>query len=130
VICLSQTRLVVASPDQVLLDRLVAAVRPVAIPTVSRNVGVVAVVGDGIGSHAAAWSVVTAARDAGHVETIVAAQSGDAIVCITSRQATPRLVTHLHETFFGGDDALPHSRARTAEAHGETTRSVQAGAGW
>jgi len=128
VISLSPTRLVVVSADEAQLDRLVAAVQRVATASVSRNVGLVAVVGDGIGSHAAAWRVVTAARDAGHVGSIVAAQSGDALICITGRHATLRVVAHLHETFFG-DGGRTRQRVRAAETNGDRTRSMQAGAG-
>jgi len=128
VICLSPARMVVVSKDQALLDRLVGALHHVATVLVSRNVGLVAVVGDGIGGHASAWRVVTGARDAGHVASIVAAQSGDALVCITSRHATRRVVTHLHETFFG-DARPPRPRVRAAQVNGDTTGSVQAGAG-
>jgi hypothetical protein len=129
VICLSPTRLAVAAADQPLLDRLIAAMHPVATATVSRNVGMVAVVGDGIVGNAAAWRLVNAARDAGHVIDIVAAQSGDALVCVTGRQAAPRVLAQLHQTVFG--DAEPQRRPRRrAEVKGEdATGTVQPGAG-
>jgi len=128
VICLSPTRLVVASADQPLLDRFVVAAQHVADATVARNVGLVAMVGDGICSHAATWRTVTAARNAGHIDAIIAAQSGDALVCVTARQAAPRVLAQLHETCFGGHDG--RRQRRRAEANGDTTTgSVQAGAG-
>ena len=127
VICLSPTRLVLSSTDPSLLDRLIDATQWVATTTVWRNVGLVAVVGDGIVSNAGAWRIVTSAREAGHVDALVAAQSGDALVCLTSRQAAPRVMTQLHQTFFGAPE--PRARRR-AEARGEeTTGPVQAGAG-
>jgi hypothetical protein len=128
-VCLSPTRLVVASADQPLLDRLLAAMQYVATPVVSRNVGLVTVVGDGIVSNAAAWRILTAARDGGKIDGIVAAQSGDAVVCMTSRHATPRVLAQLHHTFFGDADNTPRTRRR-AEVKGEDAAgTVQAGAG-
>ena len=129
VICLSPTRLVVSSTEQPLLDRLIAATHAVATAALSRNVGLVAVVGDGIAGNAAAWRIVTAAREAGQVDALVAAQSGDALVCVTSRQAAERVLTQFHQTFFGDAEAPPRARRR-AEVKGEDAIGpVQAGAG-
>jgi aspartate kinase len=128
VICLSPTRLVVTSTDQPLLDRLLAATQAVATATIARNVGLVTLVGNGIVGHDAAWRVVHAARAAGQVDAIVAAQSGDALVCVTSRQAAPRMLAHLHQTFFG--DSTRRRARRVAEVHGDDTAgSIHAGAG-
>jgi aspartate kinase len=128
VISLSPTRLVVASPDEPLLDRLVADAQHVAQGSIARNVGLVAMVGDGIGSHAATWRIVAAARKDGHVDAVIVAQSGDALVCVTARQAAPRVLAQLHGTCFGGP--VGRRPRRRAEAKGETTTgSVQAGAG-
>jgi aspartate kinase len=128
VICLSPTRLVVSSPDQRLLDGLITATQAVAKVTVAQNAGLVAVVGDGIVGHAAAWRVVTAAREAGQVDAIVAAQSGDALVCVTARHAAPRVLVQLHQAVFGASE--PRLRRRAAEVKRDgTIGSVQAGAG-
>jgi aspartate kinase len=120
VVCLSPARVVVASGDQPLLDRLVAATQAVATATVARNVGLVAAVGDGIVAHPGAWRIVTAAREAGHVDAIVAAQSGDALVCVTGRQAAPRVLMQLHRTFFSDGGPRPKARPR-AEVKGDGT---------
>jgi aspartate kinase len=129
VICLSPARLVVASADQPLLDRLVAAMQAVATVSMARNVGLVTLVGDGIVGHAPAWRILNAARASGQIDSIVAAQSGDALVCITSRQAAPRVLAHMHDTFFG-DNTLPRPRRRGIEVSGDdTTGTIQAGAG-
>jgi aspartate kinase len=128
VICLSPTRLVVASANQPLLDRLLDATQAVATASMARNVGLVTLVGDGIVGHAAAWRIVNAVRTSGQIDSIVAAQSGDALVCITSRHAAPRVLAQLHQTFFG-DSPPPRVRRRVAEVNGDdTTGTIHAGA--
>lgn len=128
VICLSQTSMVVASSDQALLDRLVAVTEGVATSSLSRDVGLVAAVGAGIVGHAAAWRVVHAARQARQVEAIVAAQSGDALVCVTSRESAARVLAQLHQTFFGGAVSRRSRRGTAAGIDDQSAGSIRAGA--
>ena len=128
VISLSPTRLVAASADAALIERLVSAVQDVATASVSRNAGLVAVVGDGIACHASAWRVVNAVRNAGQVDAIVTAQSGDALVCITSRHAAPPVCQTMCRAAAPAPSARQQKRRRL-EVNGETTGSIQAGAG-
>jgi aspartate kinase len=100
IVVLSATRMVVAVADAASGDALAAALRDVASVSVLRSVGLVAVVGDAIGSNAAAWRLVEEARAAGHVDAVLASQSGDALVCITGRPVAPRVLAHLHGALF------------------------------
>jgi aspartate kinase len=100
VITLSAIRLVMASTKEDAIDRFLAALDRLADARVIRNAATVTAVGDGVTGHAAVWSALAAARYAGHVELIVPADSGNALVCVTSRTLAPRLLSHLHDSFW------------------------------
>ena len=73
-------------------------------------------VGQGVSGHAGVWSVLTAAVHAGEVESVVAAHSGDALVCLTSRTLAPRVLSHLHDTFWPAVEAPPPALPAPARA--------------
>lgn len=100
VVTLSAARLVVVAADRETLEALLAALDDVADVQVTRDAAIVAAVGDGITGHAEVWTALNSAVRARHVESVVAAHSGDALVCVTSRAFAPRVLSHLHDTFF------------------------------
>ena len=107
VVTLSAARLVVVAADEDAITQLLAVLEDVADTNVMRDAAIVTAVGDGITGHADVWSVLTSAVRAGHVESVVAAHSGDALVCVTSRSLAPRVLARLHDRFFGlGSDPI------------------------
>jgi aspartokinase len=100
VVMLSPSRLVTISSHDAAMQRLLAALDDVADARVVRDAAIVAAVGEGIAGHAPVWSLLTAAADSRHVESVVATQSGHALVCITTRDIASRLLSQLHDTFF------------------------------
>jgi aspartate kinase len=116
VVTLSAIRFVVVSSNEGVVDRLLTAFDRIAHTRVIRNAATVTAVGEGVTGHAAVWSVLAAAGYAGHVERIVPADSGDALVCVTSRALAPRLLSHLHDSFWPSDVARMTRTEATASA--------------
>lgn len=127
VISLSASRLVTIASDEGSIQRLLTAVDGGADARVVRDAAIVAAVGEGISGHAAVWSVLTAAAYAGHVESVVATHSGHALVCVTTRALAPRLLSYLHDAFFGFAGRKRGRPPRTAVGSDPMIRGVTGG---
>ncbi|MBI4263548.1 MAG: aspartate kinase [Acidobacteria bacterium] len=132
VVSLSATRLVVVTTQESSIDRLLVAIHDLADVRVVRNAATVTAVGNGIAGHASVWSVLTAAVYARHAESVVAADSGDALVCVTSRALAPRLLSHLYDACWPVDRPSARGADRVSSAEARLTRGPHgAGAvGW
>ena len=100
VVALSPSRLVTVTADEGAIQRLLAAVDDVADARVVSDSAIVAAVGEGIAGHAPVWSLLHAAADSRQVESVVATQSGHALVCVTRRELASRVLSQLHDMFF------------------------------
>lgn len=95
VVSLSPARLVATGPHAS-ATALAAALATLATAEISPARTLVTLVGAGVAAHPDAWEAVHDAIAAGRARSALAAQSGDALVCITDPAQAARLFAELH----------------------------------
>lgn len=95
VVSLSPARLVASGPEAS-ATALATALTALASAEISPERTLVTLVGSGIAAHPDAWEAVHEAIAAGHARWALAAQSGDALACVTDPAQAARLFAELH----------------------------------